>query len=226
MANYLTTDADLTSVADAIREKGGTSAALAFPAGFVDAIGEIQTGGTDALAKRCEGTLTSYESDMVTTITHSAFRDASELLAIKVHNCRQLVGGYLFYATKLSNIAFPNLISVGLQSFSSIGATLNSIDLGENLTTISQLAFSPNANFKALILRSPAVPSLGNINAFNGTPFASGGAGGTLYVPAALISAYQSATNWSTILGYANNAVLPIEGSIYETQYADGTPIS
>lgn len=38
-------DADLTTVADAIRTKGGTSAALAFPAGFVDAIDAIETGG-------------------------------------------------------------------------------------------------------------------------------------------------------------------------------------
>lgn len=38
-------DADLTSVANAIRTKGGTSAQLAFPAGFVSAIDAIQTGG-------------------------------------------------------------------------------------------------------------------------------------------------------------------------------------
>ena len=54
----------------------------------------------------------------------------------------------------------------------------------------------------------------------------SNGSGGTLYVPQALISTYQSATNWSTILGYANNQILPIEGSIYENQYADGTPFT
>lgn len=45
MANYLTTDTDLTAVADAIREKGGTSAPLNFPQGFVDAVGAIETGG-------------------------------------------------------------------------------------------------------------------------------------------------------------------------------------
>lgn len=38
-------DADLTSVANAIRTKGGTSASLAFPADFVSAIAAI-TGGT------------------------------------------------------------------------------------------------------------------------------------------------------------------------------------
>lgn len=39
-------DADLTSVANAIRTKGGTSAQLSFPSGFVDAIGAISGGGT------------------------------------------------------------------------------------------------------------------------------------------------------------------------------------
>ena len=38
-------DTDLTAVANAIRTKGGISAQIAFPAGFVDAIGAIPTGG-------------------------------------------------------------------------------------------------------------------------------------------------------------------------------------
>ena len=38
-------DTDLTSVANAIRTKGGTSAQLAFPAGFVSAVQAIPTGG-------------------------------------------------------------------------------------------------------------------------------------------------------------------------------------
>lgn len=38
-------DADLTSVANAIRTKGGTSASLAFPSGFVSAIQAISGGG-------------------------------------------------------------------------------------------------------------------------------------------------------------------------------------
>lgn len=38
-------DADLATVADAIREKGGTSESLTFPQGFVDGIGAIESGG-------------------------------------------------------------------------------------------------------------------------------------------------------------------------------------
>lgn len=50
MANYITTDTELTSIANAIRTKGGTSAQLVYPSGFVSAIQAIQTssggGGT------------------------------------------------------------------------------------------------------------------------------------------------------------------------------------
>ena len=43
MADYLTTDTELTSVANAIRTKGGTSAQLVYPTGFVSAIDAIST---------------------------------------------------------------------------------------------------------------------------------------------------------------------------------------
>lgn len=45
MADYLVTDTELTSIADAIRTKGGTSANLSFPTEFVSAINAIETGG-------------------------------------------------------------------------------------------------------------------------------------------------------------------------------------
>lgn len=41
--DYLTTNTELTSIANAIRTKGGTSASLVYPAGFVTAIGNIQS---------------------------------------------------------------------------------------------------------------------------------------------------------------------------------------
>ena len=44
MAEYLTNTTDLKKVASAIREKGGTSAPLVYPDGFVSAVQAIQTG--------------------------------------------------------------------------------------------------------------------------------------------------------------------------------------
>lgn len=49
IAEYLTNTADLTAVADAIRSKGGTSAQLVYPTGFVSAIQAIETGITPQL---------------------------------------------------------------------------------------------------------------------------------------------------------------------------------
>lgn len=45
MADYLVTDTELSAVADAIREKGDTSAVLEWPNGYVSAVGDIETGG-------------------------------------------------------------------------------------------------------------------------------------------------------------------------------------
>lgn len=45
MADYLVTDTELKSVADAIRTKGGTTEKLAFPTGFISAVESIPSGG-------------------------------------------------------------------------------------------------------------------------------------------------------------------------------------
>lgn len=47
MAEYLVQGASLTTVADAIREKGGTTAPLSFPEGMAEAVRDIPSGGTD-----------------------------------------------------------------------------------------------------------------------------------------------------------------------------------
>ena len=60
MAEYLTNTTDLTKVAAAIREKGGTSDPLVYPDGFVTAIGNIQTGGSVA---GTPGDITFYDYD-------------------------------------------------------------------------------------------------------------------------------------------------------------------
>ena len=71
MADYLTTDTELTSVANAIRTKGGTSSSLVYPAGFVSAINDITTGGatiTDTTDSH-GGTIRSIDTENATTVT-------------------------------------------------------------------------------------------------------------------------------------------------------------
>lgn len=131
--------------------------------------------------------------------------------------------GYLANAN-LNALAFQSLKTIGDQSFRN--GKFSKFDmLGASDGTIGGSSFIQNSNLNVLVIRADSVTPLSNINAFNSTPFASGGAGGTIYVPSAQISSYQAASNWSTILGYANNSIQAIEGSIYENEYADGTPI-
>ena len=70
-------DADLTSVADAIRTRGGTSASLAFPSGFVSAINAIPSGGgtsknvqvVQGTTRTTSSTLTAIGAEMTVSKT-------------------------------------------------------------------------------------------------------------------------------------------------------------
>lgn len=98
-------DSDLTSVANAIRAKGGTSAHLAFPAEFVSAIGDIPTGGGSigGLANMVDASDSTYVfADMLSRMKNG-----------------QTVGGTVEWAS-----AFPNteslLLSTGLTTIHGI----------------------------------------------------------------------------------------------------------
>lgn len=188
----------------------------------------VSTGGsgTDYLEARLNGTLTSYENDNVTTLYAQSFRSYSPLTSLKVHNVTSIGNAAIYECNGLTFLAFPKLAGTTTPGAMQNNANLEALDLGPD-GAWTMPAVSGNSKLNVLVLRrTTGIVSLGGINAFNNTPFASGKAGGTLYVPNALISTYQGATNWSTILGYANNSIQKIEGSYYETHYADGTVIS
>ena len=69
MAELLTNTTDLTKVASAIREKGGTSDPLVYPDGFVTAIGNIQTGGGTTPGAPGDITFYDYDGTIVTSWT-------------------------------------------------------------------------------------------------------------------------------------------------------------
>ena len=69
MAELLTNTTDLTKIASAIREKGGTSDPLVYPDGFVTAIGNIQTGGGTTPGAPGDITFYDYDGTIVTSWT-------------------------------------------------------------------------------------------------------------------------------------------------------------
>ncbi len=106
------------------------------------------------------------------TIGDNCFRSCSVLTSVNFPKAKS-VGSTVFYdCKKLALVDFPFLTSMASQAFRGC----------ETLSTV--------------ILRTDTVCTLANVNAFVGTPIASGT--GYIYVPSALIEQYKVATNWST----------------------------
>ena len=98
MADYLVTDTELTTVANAIRTRGGTSASLECPDEFVTAIENIPTGGTAAIS--IEDT-TDSAGGTIRTITALDISDTTAVAA-------DVASGKYFYTsdgTKTSGTA-------------------------------------------------------------------------------------------------------------------------
>lgn len=70
MSEYLVQGESITAVADAIREKGGTTAPLSFPAGMAKAVRNIQSGGGDLLS--VDVYIADFTSNADLTITSGA----------------------------------------------------------------------------------------------------------------------------------------------------------
>lgn len=220
-----TAKADLKT---AIEGKGVTVPSATKIDGYADLVDSIQTGGggTDYLVALCNGTLTEYSSDEVTHITSSVFRGYSNLTRLWLPNCQYITGGYAASRTALRTLVLPSIVQIrNYGNFESCNS-LSAVDFGKDLTTLTEGAFVNCSSLETVVLRRTAsVLPLVQINVFNGTPFASGKAGGTIYVPQSLLSQYPQANNWSTLDGYGTVTWAAIEGSQYENNYVDGTPI-
>lgn len=248
-----TAKADLKT---AIEGKGVTVPSATLLDGYADLVDSIETGGggEDVVALIAARTITSIESGFTTLTAARLLENCYSLTSVRFPNWESGAGGFIcngcsaltsVFVPKLKTMAannFANCTSlrvVVLPSFTNYGnngnfdgcTALEVVDYAaETINTrsfFSQKEHQNNTALETIIIRATnAVANLGNLNNLTGTPFADGGTGGTLYVPSALISSYQAATNWSTILGYTNNNIAAIEGSQYEDYYADGTPIS
>ena len=198
----------------------------------------VSGGGTDTLLALENNTLTSWTSTAAAVGTY-LFYNKTALTSVSYPNAT-VVGQNAFYnCAGLKTVSLPSVTRFELSAFYGC-SSLESITINPSFAGTGQGAafrgcssltvfdwrygssiqsnqFKECTKLATVILRrANTVCALENVNAFTGTPFASNGTGGTLYVPQDLIASYQSANNWKTILGYANNQIKAIEGSIYE----------
>lgn len=133
---------------------------------------------------------------------------------------------------QVSTNSLPNLTGlltavvariVGTSNYTFNGCSnIEVIDIGESTTgkMTGSKVFQNCKKLTAIILRQATFCEV-NASVFASSPAASGGTGVAVYVPSALKSAYEANSVWSGLAVTFET----IEGSIYETQYADGTPI-
>ena len=131
MANYIVSDTNLTAVANAIRQKGGTSASLEFPDDFVSAIGDIQTGGgssvtVEALNVTQNGTYTAPSGTAYSPVTVNVSGGGTDYLAGRLNNT----------LTDYSSDDVTEVPNYGLRGFTSLQTILL-----PNATKIGQYAF-------------------------------------------------------------------------------------
>ena len=144
------------------------------------------------------GTITEYTNDRVTKIASYAFYNCSSLTSADFTAATRIGESAFVSCSSLTSANFPAATSIGDYAFSGC-SNLTSADFPA-ATSIGVTAFFRCSNLTSLILRATTqVCTLSNTNAFNNTPIKSGT--GYIYVPAALVDSYKTATNWTT---YAN----------------------
>lgn len=114
----------------------------------------------------------------------------------------------------LTELILPSVTIFGANGLNTTGSGITTVDLGENFGRFSGWSFngSPNILNKVIIRNTQTVPTVDNTT--NTLPKRAV----DYYVPSALISSYQSATNWATYYndGYCN--FIALEGSPYESE--------
>ena len=152
--------------------------------------------------------LTNISFPNCTNIGSYAFRNCSNLTSVNFPNC-SYIGSFAFRdCSSLTNISFPNCSYIGSYAFGRC-SSLNNICFGFGISNANTMirtyiyasAFASCKNLTNLTLYYPSVATLSNINAFASTPMSIStltGSFGSIYVPASLVNAYKSATNWAT----------------------------
>ena len=196
-------------------------------------------GGEDTLNAYLNYTLTQVRCESVTAFTSThKFAEQTKLISADFPNLTRTHDYAFNGCTSLENVNLPKATYVGLRCFencenleyisfpsativygnSFLNATkLKTIDFGTNVSFARTDSFNGCNSFDTLVLRGNGVSTLSSISLFaSAGAFAADAAGGTVYVPGALIENYQAATNWSALYEAGRCNFVAIEGSEYE----------
>lgn len=165
--------------------------------------------------------LTTVSFPKLTSMGYCAFSTCNKLTTVDFPELLSTNTSAFYNCTNLTTVSFPKLLTIGYDAFANC-SKLTSISFPvatciegsafrgcTNLTTVSLpavISIGTNAfqrcyNLTSLYLSGSSVCNLSNSNAFTSTPIggysASAGTYGSIFVPASLVDAYKTASNWS-----------------------------
>lgn len=196
MAHYKVEDTSLTTVADAIRERAGTTEGLAFPDGMASAVRGIP----DLLKQWLEEKIVEVYHPTLEIPREQGFVNQRKLQKAEFPNA--WTGGYYSFSgcSMLSTVIMPKLWEISSGSFN--GCTSLKIVDFPLLRKINDSGLRSSGIEVLTIRKTDGMCALGNVNALTGTPIAKGT--GYFYVPRKFLSDtdassdYRRATNFST----------------------------
>jgi len=161
MNTYTVTDTELTSIADAIKNKAGIASSLQYPNGFISAIETL--GGVDVedgiITRRISGT---YENSRVTTIGSNAFSHCSRLTTVNFPACTNISSTAFAYCSSLTSVNFPACTNIDNNALAYC-SRLTSVNFPA-CTNIGNTAFGYCRSLTSV--NFPACTNIGN-NAFS-----------------------------------------------------------
>ena len=163
--------------------------------------------------------LTTVNLPRLTSLGRNVFYGCTGLTTVTLSGCTTAGNDAWFSGcTALTSVTLSDSFNGQIKASAFANCSSLPIIDCKKASAINASAFSGATSLTKIILRKTgSITTLANVNAFNNTPFANGGTGGTIYVPSALISTYQTASNWSTVYGYGTITFTAIEGSPYAT---------
>ena len=181
-----------SDIKNAITDKGG-SVGNDFKT-YAQAITNLPSGGgNEDLVNLIERDITSLTiPDGTTKIGRHAFEECTSLTDVIIGNGVTIIDYYAFSkCSKLSSVTIPNSVtSIGGNGFY-FCSSLTDVIIGNGVISIGSYAFGYCKKLTSVTIKAATPPTLSS-NAFNNTNDCP------IYVPAASVDAYKTATDWST----------------------------
>ena len=187
-----------------------------------DAVGTLVAGyggggsgwTTDGIATNTEPNGALVLGGSVTAVGGNAFRNKRGITSVRGDAVTQLDSEAFRDCTNITEVAFPNITgNINAYVFANC-TSLAVADLGKP-PTIQNNSMQFCTALRTLILRRTSVTALASWSANSIRGIYDNPTESTIYVPSALISIYQTASNWSSAYA-AGVTFTAIEGSQYE----------